>query len=742
MRNSIPASNRPAIRVVAGLTVPVSVLLAVLLVVLLNGCFEPQAPPPMPPILDQDLVLQEPVLVVPSLRFSASEGRFSFRNRAALLVWVDRPDDAALSLILRPAGPGRRHHFRFAWNGADLAAETIERGDDGSWRIEMPPGELASGFHQLEIERDYRRDDPADRGRIDNIFAGLEFRFGDLATALDPADLPRYRRLAGFLEHRVTGVGQEVRGGVLFAGPGRHEVRREAGGEAVLRVEPVNLSAAPAIFEVSGAAAGRLELGPEERGVLRLELEGGGEPLVLTVSGAADGLFLWGAPIVENDARSLTPIVLITLDTTRRDALGVYRDAGDADDTGNERATETPYLDRLASRATVYDNAYSTSPWTLPSHASIMTGLYPSKHGAGVSEAQVPRDLPHLARLLREKGYFGAGFSSGDLSSSRFGLAQGFHHYRDPDAFETLGGDLAAYLDAFLDDSGHLPLFLFVNYFDPHALYRAPAEYEARLGVPELLENVRDEAVIAELLDGKMSGWRQLVEGEVTPTPAALDYLEAAYLAEVAYTDHLVGRLMDRLRSLGIYDRALIIVTADHGELLGEGGYVSHGARLDPELVEIPLIVKWPGQEEGRRSHRLTSLVDLYPTILEAAGLAPPPSDGHPLASEVPEGPERSPHRFVFLEEHQSLVHPLPKNMQVAPHLYGVQRSDYRQLVWATAQACARRHDDGWRDAACAGELEDVLAAVEAQLGAPSGGGGDVPISDELRQSLEALGYM
>ena len=322
---------------------------------------------------------------------------------------------------------------------------------------------------------------------------------------------------------------------------------------------------------------------------------------------------------------------------------------------------------------------------------------------------------------MRRRGYLTAGFSAGELSSSRFGLAQGFHQYRNPDKFETPGGRVAEYVDAFLDRYGSRPLFLFVNYFDAHAVYRAPEEYARRLGVADREAKVRDLPVWGKLVAGEMSSWRLAVEGEAPITPEVMEYLESAYLAEVAYADHLVGRLFDRLRDLGIYDQALIVVTADHGELLGEGGYVSHAARLDPELVEIPLIVKWPGQTRGARDDRLVSLVDLFPTLLAAAGVEAPASDGRSLGGAGSED-RRS---FVLLEEHEFLVHPLPKYMKIAKHLFGVQRPGFRQLVWDADQECARRRDGVWQAVPCAADRQRVLESIRGRARGRSAGGGD-----------------
>ena len=686
----------------------------------------------------RQVVFGGPLLVVPGPRWDRhppEAGRWRFRAFARILCLMREEGVGPLVLDLAPDDETSGFDFAISWDGEEFGAAEISR-RPGRLRIEVPAGKLADGRHELVLRR-LRR---AGKTRPDNLFDELRVTYGGRETALAPEQMERLRLIGEFLQHGAMGRSQERRDGLLFVGAERRSLTLPGAGGLRLRFEPENFSDRRAVFRLrAGDRQASAKVQPGERGLIELDAAGDGRPeheIVLEVEGDPEGLFLWGMPIVTATSvpeEVLTPVVLITLDTTRRDALGVY----------GGRPEVTPEIDRLASRATVFEQAFSTSSWTLPSHASIFTGLYPSKHAAGVSRAQLPAGTETLAGLLRRRGYLTAGFSAGELSSSRFGLAQGFHQYRNPDRFETPGGRVGDYVDDFLDRHGARPLFLFVNYFDPHAVYRAPPEFAERLGVAAREEKVRDLPVWGQLIEGEISSWRKAVEGEAPITPEVMEYLESAYLAEVAYVDHLVGRLLDRLRQLGVFDRALIVVTADHGELLGEGGYVSHAARLDPELVEIPLIVKWPAQQRGERDGRLVSLVDLFPTILTAAGVEPPASDGRPLQGSADAADWRS---FVLLEEHEFLVHPLPPYMKVAQHLFGVQRPGFRQLVWDRDQECARRRDGRWRDVPCSAERARVLESIQAELGAgPKAVAGEAPegsLSEETRRSLEALGYL
>ena len=729
--------------------------LLVLLAPWLVACPAPE--PPEEALVLEDLgsglVFDGPLLVVPGTRWATTEleGDVSgaegwvFRSFARLLCDVKEAPEESLRLHLRANESTADHRFEVRWDDTVVAPETIAR-DGRDFEITIPRTALAPGLHQLVIRRLHPPGTRMDSVDHDNVFESLAWSLADGRFDLETGDRQRGEHLAEFLLHGVTGDGIEQRGGFLFVDPRSHRLPLTDGGGR-LSFEPFNLSQHEARFrltaggeveEVVVAAGGRgsveMALPAETRG---LDLE------VVAEEGA--GPFLWGVPALRRASEERPPsIVLVTLDTTRRDALDPYRGQRPADLTEGlgvpSDLAVTPNIGRWAEGATVFEQAFSTSPWTLPSHASIFTGLYPSRHRAGTRDVQLPTGAVTLASLLRQQGYVTLGVSAGELSSSRFGLAQGFHSYRNPDQFETLGDRVDAAVGELLDRHADVPFFLWINYFDPHALYRAPEEYDDRFEVEKYLEQLPEGSPWAELADGKMASWRAAVEGDLAVTPEAIEYLKAAYLAEVAWTDHLIGRLFDRLEDRGLLDDSLVILTADHGELLGEGGYVSHGARLDPELVEIPMIVRWPGQTEGGRDGRLVSLVDLFPTVLAAAGIEAPASDGHLLEA----GSDDPLRRFAVLEEHEFLVHPLPKFMKVARSLYGVQRPQARRLVWEGGEECAQLVDGHWQTAPCETPRESVLSSLEELLGhsgEPHAAEG-VELSDAEREGLEALGYL
>lgn len=324
-------------------------------------------------------------------------------------------------------------------------------------------------------------------------------------------------------------------------------------------------------------------------------------------------------------------ILLVTLDTTRADRLGCYGSDAEA----------SPRLDALAAESLLYTRALSTSSWTLPAHASILTGKFTSSHGARADVAgpirlssaiEGPRSwrrirargLSPLERtlpvVLAEHGYATAAIVAGPWLKRVMGVDLGFQSY-DDSRITSLNGRLAEDVtDAalrWLGQRPEAPFFLFLNYFDPHDPYKPPRGF-LRGAAP------RRGALDAEVHRRKLTRW--------------------AYEGEIRYMDHHLGRLLDGMRELGIYDETWIIVTSDHGELLGEHGIYGHGTTLHEPLLRIPLILKFPGSRmaPGARDDEV-QLVDLFPTILDELGLEIPPDvqgsalgrRGHPAIAEV-----------------------------------------------------------------------------------------------------------
>jgi arylsulfatase A-like enzyme len=337
-------------------------------------------------------------------------------------------------------------------------------------------------------------------------------------------------------------------------------------------------------------------------------------------------------------------LVLITLDTTRADRLGPY---GFPD-------ARTPTLDAFAQEAVVYERAYATSSWTLPSHASIFTGLLPRQHGAQASAAgpsallgygvrALAEDFTTLAEELRRAGYRTGAVVGGPALRRELGLAQGFELYLDAldGPLEKLvgkrGNAVADRSIALVERFGRDPYFLFVNFYDPHAPYRPPPPHER--GLPEVDQAPLVSAIIAHFEAGATAGVPTRLGADHDPDLAAM---LAGYDAEIAYMDAQLGRLLDALRRGPGWDHSLVAITADHGESFGEHFYISHGAHLYEDNVRVPLIVRYPGAAgAGTRVADPVGNRALFATLLDAAGVPADPdarrldSGSAPIVTEV-----------------------------------------------------------------------------------------------------------
>ncbi len=676
-----------------------------------------------------------PVVVIPD-RFweKAADGEsWAFAGYASLVCHVEEPPGQDLKFVFRPTEETSNLHFMVSWDGAELWSTPRRLAVTGE-NVEVVQDQLTRGLHRLEIRRVTAADDPGYRSQRNNEFSVVAYGLGEGALRLEPEAADRYELVREFLEDGVTGVGEEKHGGWLAGSSVSATARIKVSEDSVASFKVASLDAGPSRFTVAVDGFEHSVDVSSEAEMLEVELGEGTHRLRFSVKGAPDRYYLWGAPHLRTvDSAIAGPVIVVTMDTTRWDSLSLNGGPLDA----------SPNIARLALRATVFDNAWSTSPWTLPSHASIFTGLYPSHHGAGVTNPRLARRFTTLAEVFRQAGYFTAGFAGGELSASRWGVAQGFEVYRDPEGFETRGDQLTGFVEDYLDRRNGDSLFLFVNYFDPHGLYQAPADFEELFEVAELRERILDAPMWGELSRGDARAWRAIIGGEAEVTADAVAYIRAAYLAEVAFMDRQIGRLVDWLEGHGLFDAATIVLVADHGEFLGEHGFFSHACRLDPELTHVPLIVKWPYQNESQRVDLLVSQVDLFSTLAAIAGAPMSSNDGSSLVStHRNEIPQRT---AVFLEEHEMRIHPLFKNMMIAPSVFAIQQPAFRQVVWRGGTSCYRSTATGWSEVRCAVDWPERMTQLEAFMVSPTGrteADTEHELGDDLRRRLEALGYV
>lgn len=328
-------------------------------------------------------------------------------------------------------------------------------------------------------------------------------------------------------------------------------------------------------------------------------------------------------------------VVLIVMDTQRADRLGVYR---------YDRSV-SPEINRFAQDALVFENAVSAGVWTLPSHASVFTGLLPSQHGATKAHAWLDSRFETLAEILDENGYETLAVSNNTWISQATNATQGFEQVvRPAEIHHARGNSLSILVDRVLYPAGLVgpllgiltyedggakytnqwierwlqrrnpdrPFFLFVNYVEPHHPLRPHGEARRELVDQEDLEesfrNPLDEWLVYSFADTSVY------------SADDLELMNDLYDAETRTLDHYIGDLLSILASRIGVDDTLIILTSDHGEELGDHGLQGHEISVYNSLAHVPLIVRFPRLFSPGRVSAPVHLIDLFPTILEVTG--------------------------------------------------------------------------------------------------------------------------
>ncbi len=399
-------------------------------------------------------------------------------------------------------------------------------------------------------------------------------------------------------------------------------------------------------------------------------------------------------------------LLLVSIDTCRADRIGCYGGP-----------VETVTLDALAARGVRFADVSAPTPLTAPSHASLLTGLYPDRHGVRDNgAARLPAGAQSLAEILAGHGWHTGAFVSAFPLERRFGMDQGFAVYDDrltgsaarEDGLDDSGRDAASRLfydereaSAVVDAAlpwlaearrGERPWFAWIHFFDPHAAYRPPARFALRYGA-------------------------------------------GSYEGEIAYVDEQIGRVLDALGGGDV----TVCVVADHGEALGEHGEATHGLFVYEGVIRVPWIVAGPGVPAGRTVEAPASLVDVAPTLLELLGYEPPPdADGESFVPRLDgAGTDVAP---VFGECLWPQLH-----HGWAPLRY------VRRGAWKLIDAPTPELYDVAADPAEARNLAsarpDLFAELTADLERHAARGGtlapeDVTLDEASRERLERLGYV
>jgi arylsulfatase A-like enzyme len=424
-------------------------------------------------------------------------------------------------------------------------------------------------------------------------------------------------------------------------------------------------------------------------------------------------------------------VVVVVVDTLRADRLGAYGYA--------ERAT-SPQLDRWLERARLFERAFASSPWTLPSVGSIVSGLWPVHHGAGrwARDGKVQRLTPlahehvTLAERFRDAGFATAAIVSNHFMRLDSGIEQGFGLY-DFAPVTNEGGrradEVVQRALAWIDDRGAEPYFLLIHIFDPHMNYDAPAPFRGRFS-----------ASIDAQLELPVADGRKIRRELAKLSDADRRFVAAAYDEEVAAVDAQLGALFEGLERRGVLRQDLVALTSDHGEELFEHGSFEHGHALWQEVLHVPLAFWGPGVRPGRESAAV-SLVDLAPTLLDAAGLPPlQPADGVSLWPNLLRGASL-PKRPLYAEallmgSEQKAVIDWPEKLVWLPRRDAWKRFDLERDPHERNGTAL----DGSEET----ELQRAGTALWKKSPADAHAPGETaaPVDDATRESLEKLGYL
>jgi arylsulfatase A-like enzyme len=435
-------------------------------------------------------------------------------------------------------------------------------------------------------------------------------------------------------------------------------------------------------------------------------------------------------------------VIVVLVDTLRADRLGVY---------GNRNGL-TPYLDDLARRGTVFSNAYAASSWTCPSVASLFTSRYPSQHQVTNLDARVSDSEVTLAERLQQARYRTLGFVANLRLTEQLGYGQGFERWNAYMSATKLRADrlrrrLLSSPEMAAARGAQAPLFLYVHYMEPHAPYNVPPRYRKKFE-RRADPSIDSAAAVQKVLDlnfGALSG-------------AELDHVTSLYDAEVAFLDDELRRLMAGLEARGLLEHSIVVVTADHGEELGEHQLIGHGTSLYNQELRVPLIVIGQGVPAGRVVHEPVSLMDVAPSLLALTGEpAEPRFQGRSL---VPLLQGRAASVDVVAELVQASTTFDPRR-----HSSAIVRGNHKLLTisgnWRTV-ADAELYDlaadpaetkpvgyvggprqlpSGSPDLALAQDLVRALQETQTRLASSVTPQERAPVDEKMRERLRGLGY-
>jgi arylsulfatase A-like enzyme len=399
--------------------------------------------------------------------------------------------------------------------------------------------------------------------------------------------------------------------------------------------------------------------------------------------------------------RTIRHVVLISIDTCRADYLSFY---------GHPRKI-TPTIDAIARESVLFKNVVAPVPMTLPSHSSMFTGTIPPYHGVHDNlGVKLDGSSVTLAEMLHEGGYTTSGIVSTFILDSKLGIGQGFDTYAEYNTKTTgltgkrlaggrRGDDVSRWACTWLDGHKSEKFFLFLHFFDPHTPYEPPE-------------------------------------------PFAAAYSDNLYAGEIAYVDQCIGRVVDKLKELELYDEALIVITSDHGEMLGEHGETEHSYFIYESAIKVPLIFKLPGRSKHVEVDDTVGLIDIVPTVCGLAGVVTP--------SQV-QGKDLSPYfnkNTGFREERYLYTESLTATKLGCNSLLGVIKGNWKYIQTTRPELYDVTEDPGETNNLVKKEfqrarlLKEHLKLILTEQVRKGEGGSKITLDAESKRRLESLGYV
>ncbi|HUW81960.1 MAG TPA: sulfatase-like hydrolase/transferase [Phycisphaerae bacterium] len=446
--------------------------------------------------------------------------------------------------------------------------------------------------------------------------------------------------------------------------------------------------------------------------------------------------------------RDIRRVILLSIDTLRADMLSCY----------NPDGVPTPNLDRIARDAVVFNRAVAPSSWTLPSFASIMTGLAPPVHRATKQSAHMPAILPTLAEHLKEAGYVTGAVGLNHFLLPASNVSKGFDEYRFypvPSLGSTLAGriltrlapdtyrripsspDLTRLACEWVAGHAHKDFFFWLHYLDPHSPYTPPAERLPDGEAPPRIGHA-------------FTGTKDARGGYLVPSMEERDWIRRLYEAEVRHVDDCVGRFLALLDELGLYQDALIVVLSDHGEEFWEHGGVDHGHALYEELIHVPMMIKLPrGHTSSTRVNERVCTGSVMPTILDLCDIEYEPEylsycSLLPLLTGRPDRYRPSPILCagnLFFHDQQAVIFDgmkyIRSNITGHEQLFDLRRDPTEQTSIA---ASASGELDRMR--AVARQLDDSVRSLREHFKLAATEDTDSTMSREMLRDLRSLGYV